>query len=254
MDSKYLLIEDRFNRLINIYTVFKRTWDKYQRQDKGVTPLELRQFEPLRKIAANSAKHEHQSKIVQVGKMLPGNFQLEALYKEFDDNISHLPSKEDAIDYLIEKHNIILEYCNICDPESGEYMLGDDLRMKLGIDVLEVIRGKINRQKEELRERKRGLGIEEEEELDYKGLPNFNTAERYLIVDSVIPEVIKAIHELDTSASSKQKILSILMNCSPDTSKHILNRTYPPLHRDNPDRDKKIENYIDKLKIGKKGA
>jgi hypothetical protein len=81
-------------------------------------------------------------------------------------------------------------------------------------------------------------------DLILKDIPNFNLQQRYEIFTQLGYD--KAIHTLDTSKSSKTKILALIMGISVDNAKHLINGTYKEFK---PDDIEEFEEYLERIKV-----
>lgn len=86
--------------------------------------------------------------------------------------------------------------------------------------------------------------ITETPNLTLKNIPNFNLQQRYKIFTQLGYD--KAIHTLDTSKSSKTKILALIMGISVDNAKHLINGTYKELK---PDDIEEFDEYLERVKV-----
>jgi hypothetical protein len=99
---------------------------------------------------------------------------------------------------------------------------------------------KIQTIKESLKENK----IIETPDLKLKDIPKFNLQQRYEIFTQLGYD--KAIHTLDTSKGSKNKILALLMGISVDNAKHLINGTYKEFK---PEDIEEFEEYLERIKV-----
>ena len=86
--------------------------------------------------------------------------------------------------------------------------------------------------------------IIETPDLTLKDIPKFNLQQRYEIFTQLGYD--KAIHTLDTSKSSKNKILALLMGISVDNAKHLINGTYKEFK---PEHIGEFEEYLERIKV-----
>jgi hypothetical protein len=86
--------------------------------------------------------------------------------------------------------------------------------------------------------------IIETPDLTLKDIPNFNLQQRYEIFTQLGYD--KAIHTLDTSKGSKNKILALLMGISVDNAKHLINGTYKEFK---PEDIEEFEEYLERIKV-----
>jgi hypothetical protein len=80
--------------------------------------------------------------------------------------------------------------------------------------------------------------------LTLKDIPNFNLQQRYEIFTQLGYD--KAIHTLDTSKSSKNKIIALLMGISVDNAKHLINGTYKEFK---PEDIEEFDEYLERIKV-----
>lgn len=80
--------------------------------------------------------------------------------------------------------------------------------------------------------------------LNLKNIPKFNLQQRYKIFTQLGYD--KAIHTLDTSKSSKNKILALIMGISVDNAKHLLNNTYKEFK---PEDIEEFDEYLERIKV-----
>ncbi|MFD0837116.1 hypothetical protein ACFQ0I_15160 [Mariniflexile aquimaris] len=99
--------------------------------------------------------------------------------------------------------------------------LGFEIKEKNGELFFKKIKKAINSNKED---------TPEEEPINKKGLPPFDTLDRYQLVKKLGIDDI--IHNLDTSQRSKSKVLALIMNIHPDNARKLFNNTYPKLKSD----------------------
>ena len=86
--------------------------------------------------------------------------------------------------------------------------------------------------------------IIETPDLTLKDIPKFNLQQRYEIFTQLGYD--KAIHTLETSKSSKNKILALLMGISVDNAKHLINGTYKKFK---PEHIEEFEEYLERIKV-----
>jgi hypothetical protein len=86
--------------------------------------------------------------------------------------------------------------------------------------------------------------IIETPDLTLKDIPNFNLQQRYEIFTQLGYD--KAIHTLDTSKGSKNKILALLMGISVDNAKHLINGTYKEFK---PEDIEEFDEYLERIKV-----
>jgi hypothetical protein len=86
--------------------------------------------------------------------------------------------------------------------------------------------------------------IIETSNLKLKDIPNLNLQQRYKIFTQLGYD--KTIHTLDTSKSSKNKILALLMGISVDNAKHLINGTYKEFK---PEHIEELEEYLERIKV-----
>ena len=92
--------------------------------------------------------------------------------------------------------------------------------------------------------RKETTPIIETSNLKLKDIPNLNLQQRYKIFTQLGYD--KTIHTLDTSKSSKNKILALLMGISVDNAKHLINGTYKEFK---PEHIEELEEYLERIKV-----
>jgi hypothetical protein len=86
--------------------------------------------------------------------------------------------------------------------------------------------------------------IIETSNLKLKDIPNLNLQQRYKIFTQLGYD--KAIHKLETSKGSKNKILALLMGISVDNAKHLINGTYKEFK---PEDIEELEEYLERIKV-----
>lgn len=84
-----------------------------------------------------------------------------------------------------------------------------------------------------------------------KNLPTFEVYQRYLLLDQIL-NVDYQITSLQTSKNSINKIMAILLNCSTDTAKDIINGAYSDRVKNIEDKKDEVSNFIERLKIKNK--
>lgn len=84
-----------------------------------------------------------------------------------------------------------------------------------------------------------------EKTLKVQGLPEFNLAERYFIAN----EKVNLSRWLDRVSlkKDKNKLLAIIMGCSVDNAKQLINGTYRPLNNITKERENELKDFIDKI-------
>lgn len=83
--------------------------------------------------------------------------------------------------------------------------------------------------------------------LKVKGLPKFDLYQRYLIL-SEKTNIITDILKQETSVNGKHKLLAILLNCSIDNAKHLLNNSYSKKLQNVTNKQDEVNLFIDNLK------
>lgn len=88
----------------------------------------------------------------------------------------------------------------------------------------------------------------EKNQFNVKGLKKFDLYQRYLILEKTT-NIVSDIMKFNTSQNSKHKLLSILLNCSIDNSKHLLNGTYSKKISFKSTKLDEVDTFIENLKI-----
>jgi hypothetical protein len=125
--------------------------------------------------------------------------------------------------------------------ESGQYYKSWEMILTNPFLYEDVFNKKSKKKKKP--QRKKQIIIETLD-LTLKDIPNFNLQQRYEIFTQLGYD--KAIHTLDTSKGSKNKILALLMGISVDNAKHLINGTYKEFK---PDDIEEFDEYLERIKV-----